>query len=307
MKKTGLLIIVCFMVIMMAAGHTAAAVRHNAFGEAGQRVRELFADISTINLINGLNLTRDQMTSLVEVAKKAEQYTKEATLGSSDVMNALNEAEKSFKMLKAEIQKGAPARGEIPKQAVMANNKIKELQNQISRDLSKKYAGLEDQVRRILSPEQVQVVETFKPCLIPPKDLKNPVRAGQASSNEGSIRIMRRIREIPEETWKQRNEELIGRHLERINKHRFKMTEEEMAREKERLLTLLEKIRSMSDMDFEMEKENLASELKPEDKLDSLREQMEKRKPMQKRPKVSKLGRYFLDKRIIPILEERLR
>lgn len=69
---------------------------------------------------------------------------------------------------------------------------------------------------------------------------------------------------------------------------------------------MLDRVRRMSDVDFELEKEKLAMELKPANKIEYLHKQIERCSPYQRRPKISKPGRYFLSDRIIPILEERL-
>jgi hypothetical protein len=69
---------------------------------------------------------------------------------------------------------------------------------------------------------------------------------------------------------------------------------------------LTEKVRGMSDADFELEKETLAEELRPEDMVHELREELEKRAPYMRRIKLSKSARFLLNQRIIPILEERL-
>ena len=41
---------------------------------------------------------------------------------------------------------------------------------------------LEEKLTPVLTPEQIKVVENFLPCLIPPKELRDPVRAGKAPS-----------------------------------------------------------------------------------------------------------------------------
>ncbi len=180
------------------------------------------------------------------------------------------------------------------------------MQDNAVRNISNEFSVLDYELSKILTPEQKQVIGTFKPCLIPPKDLKNPVRAGQASSNDRGIQILRRVRDIPGYAWNHRKYRMVSHMIERFSRHRYVMTEKEKEKELERLLSLFEKVRSMSDTDFEFEKENLAEELKPANRIHELREEIQKREPHKRKPKASKAVRFLLHKRVIPILEERI-
>jgi hypothetical protein len=279
------------------------------FSEKARQVRNLFEDISTVNLLNGLYLSTDQMTKILTLAKKA-QTIKQKILGenASLYMNTLDEAEKAYKNLFNEIMKGDPAREgeEIEREAAMINHRLKKMQDNAVRNITNELSVLDHELSKILTPEQKQVIDTFKPCLIPPKDLKNPVRVGQASSNDRAIQILRRVRDIPDYIWNHRKYRIISYMIERFSRHRYVMTEMEKEKELERLLSLFDKVRSMSDTDFEFEKENLAETLKPVDRLHELKEELQERVPYQRSPKASKAVRYLLNKRIIPILEERI-
>lgn len=274
-----------------------------------ETVRNLFSDISTVNLLNGLYFTEQQMRGILKLAKKAQQLKQEFLEKKGAVyMEVLDEAERAYQNLFAEIMKGEPAKqgGRIEQEALRIEHQLKEITDKVMRTMSAELSVLDHELSKILTPEQQQVIDGFKPCLIPPKDLKNPIRAGQASSNDHAINILRRIREIPSYVWDQRKYQFLSRHVERFSRHRSVLTEEEKEKELQRLLTLTEKVRTMSDADFEMEKETLAEELRPEDMVHDLREELEKRVPYMRRIKVSKSARFLLNERIIPILEDRL-
>jgi hypothetical protein len=302
-------IIICFSSIPLSSIKRHMDEFDTEFSEKARQVRNLFEDISTVNLLNGLYLSTDQMKKILALAKKA-QTIKEKFLGekASLYMNTLDEAEKAYKNLYNEIMKGDPARegGEIEKEAVMINHRLKNMQDNAVRNITNELSVLDHELSNILTPEQTQVIDTFKPCLIPPKDLKNPVRAGQASSNDRAIQILRRVRDIPDYIWNHRKYRIISHMVERFSRHRYVMTEKEKEKELERLLSLFDKVRSMSDTDFEFEKETLAEELKPADRIHELREEIQKREPYQRRTNASKAVRFLLNKRIIPILEEKI-
>jgi hypothetical protein len=279
------------------------------FSKKREIVRNLFNDISTVNLLNGLYLTDQQMNEILKLAKKAQRIKQEFVEKKGAVyMKVLDEAEQAYQNLLAEIMKGEPAKqgSRIEREAVRIEHQLKELTDKVMRTLSDELSALDHELSKILTSEQQEVIDGFQPCLIPPKDLKNPVRAGQASSNDRAINMLRRIREIPSFIWDHRKYQFLSRHVERFSRHRSVMTEEEKEKEIQRLLTLTEKVRSLSDTDFELEKETLAEELKPLNMVHELREELEKRVPYMRRAKVSKSTRFLLNERIIPILEERL-
>lgn len=302
-------IIICFFAVPLSSIKRHMDEFDSEFSEKARQVRNLFEGISTVNLLNGLYLSNDQMKKILALAKKT-QTIKEKFLGKNAFlyMNALDEAEKAYKNLFNEVMKGDPARegGDMEREAAMIHHRLRKMQDDAVGNITNEFSVLDYELSKILTPEQEQVIDTFKPCLIPPKDLKNPVRAGQASSNDHGIQILRRVRDTPYYVWKHRKYRILSHMIERFSRYRSVMTEKEKEKELERLLSLFEKVRSMSDTDFEFEKENLAEEIKPADRVQELREEIQKREPHQRRPKASKAVRFLLHKGVIPILEERI-
>ncbi len=270
------------------------------------RVAELQEDISTINLLNGLNLSRDQEKQILQLAQEARQIRERATINSASLMEALRQAETAYATLKEEIEKGAPARGQIPTQAAQINHHLKELQDQSNRQMSTEFNALEGKLRGVLTAEQLQVVEDFSPCLIPPVDLRSPVRAGQAASNQGTVNLLRRLRAIPEDRWQARRQMIAQKIVNNINENHYRMTDAEKTAAGAHLLAVLDQARQMSDMDFELAKEKLAEQIAPQEKIKDLRAEIEARLPHVRRPQMSRLGRSLLSDNIIPILEQRL-
>ncbi len=106
------IIVSSFIIICFSAVPLSSVKRHmdefdSEFSEKARQVRNLFEDISTVNLLNGLYLTGDQVKKILALAKKA-QTIKEKLLGknASLYMNALDEAEKAYKNLFNEVMKG---------------------------------------------------------------------------------------------------------------------------------------------------------------------------------------------------------
>lgn len=295
MKKTSILAAV-FMFLPVTAWSRPPYPR----SQAVKKVHELRKDISTINLLNGLNLSRKQMKQVLSLARLAEEARQYAA---SRMEETLTEAREAFSALKKEIKKGSPAQGHLPERAKLINNRLKDLHQDIQVDTSDRMQKIEARLRQVLTSGQIHIVSEFKPCLIPPDELGEPARAGQADPSSKIIKHLRRLRELPDWAWERRKERIVKRVVERIAKH-FRLTDEEKDAEYARLSKLFERARALSEIDFEVEKLTLADEIKPRDRIDELQKEIEQRLPAHR--KQPKLVRFLLDDRIIPILEDRL-
>jgi len=72
-------------------------------------------------------------------------------------------------------------------------------------DLFSQLLELENQAILILSSSQKAIIKGFEPCLIPPQDLDNPVRVGQAQGEHGIAgKISDLIYATPDKLWEER-------------------------------------------------------------------------------------------------------
>jgi hypothetical protein len=270
--------------------------------ELREQVKELRQDIVIINLLNGLSLSRNQMERLLVIAKKASGP--EAASQTPETAEVLNEARDAFTALRTEIQKGMPAQGEIPERAERAKQRVKQLNKHLLNQDSREMDRLQDEIRNVLTPGQLYLVERYQPCLIPADDISNPASYGQAEASQKVIGHLRRLRDLPEPVWNWRQEAIVRRVVGRLEEQ-VRLTDEERSSERERVSRLLKRVRALSDIDFEMEKTSLAKQLKPRIRIDELRDKFLWRLPHAKH-RGSRLQRFFLNERIIPILAERL-
>ncbi len=268
------------------------------------KVRLLIEKISTVNLINALYLSKAQVEDIIQLGESFNRSR--LNLKSSDeLMFLLQEAEEAFGDLYLEIQKGEPARFDIPDRAHEIDNELKEFVDSYNTTLNEKYKQADQRLRSILTAEQIQVVQTFSPCLTPPQDLKNPIRAGQVASNNGIIRKLKKFRRIDDHRWEREKEEILSANIQKLYR-RYRLTPEEEEKEFIRISNLVERARNLTDTEFELEKEKIAQQIMPEDKLDKLKKEMEFRRKRVRHPQKSKLVKYLLIQNTPEILRERL-
>ncbi|MFH0889286.1 MAG: hypothetical protein V1871_08785 [Planctomycetota bacterium] len=267
------------------------------------KIRELFEDITLLNLVNGLNLNEAQIKQIIQYNKKVQllrdQMQDENNKTIKDIVDA-------FATLKSTLEKNEGIPQEIENRAFTMEQEGKK----VTGELMNAVANIEKELTGILLDAQKEIINTFNPCLIPPKDLKNPVRAGQAQNNEMAVELLRHLRRVPDEVFEERKSEIAQRHLEMIQKRLGKLTDEEKERESQRLLKVIEKVRAMTDKEFELNGPGLANEFMNESKKDlsrdkDLREEIEQIERI-RHGGPSRLGRYLLNPKIIPILEKRL-
>ena len=125
-----------------------------------------------------------------------------------------------------------------------------------------KVAQLAPDVDKLLSDPQKDVVHTFSCCLVPPKGLSDPVRAGQAAGGEKEIQALRWARGIPAERWPNALESMLQTLDRNVAGQHPGATEAERAETRKRVAEVYEKARAMSETDFEMEKDRLAADLR---------------------------------------------
>lgn len=270
--------------------------------ECEKGVRDLRCDINLLNLINGINLNTHQMKHVIAAAKTAdnesvspfnaadaEQLMKTLTPIVAKIEQGESLSEKELKALRK--ARSAYAGGD---NGAKARKTREENLNKLAKD-----------VEAILFESQKQVLEDYKPCLIPPKNLKDPVRVGQANDSSQAVNMLKKLRQIPAGTIEEKQDEIIETTIDRIGRHGGKFKEDERAQVRQKLADIIEKTRAMSDVDFELNKEDLAKELAFLHKIDYLEEKI-KELAGTRDVVAHKITSFFLDPRIIPLLEERI-
>ncbi|MBI5119083.1 hypothetical protein HZA56_21675 [Candidatus Poribacteria bacterium] len=289
-----LMLAVVVIVLVLAAVTHVMAFREDE--EPLKRLTELREDISLLNLLNGLHLTDEQQASLLEEARNAQalriQYHQRYG-------GLIPQAEKQFEELKAQLMNPAsPPQADTERQAQQTNEEIKKIRESFVRELS----DIEKRVNGVLTDGQRQIIADFAPCLIPPKNLKNPTRAGQANDSSGIERMLARSRELPDGVFERRIDQMMDRHVARYEEHFGPMPSDEAREaEKARVREVVDEARAASDVDFELNKQELAERIDPR-----LAENGPNALARSFRDRPGKVGRLLLNEQIISILEQRI-
>lgn len=269
----------------------------NSSGREIDEIDELRREITLLNLINGLNLTDSQSKELLKYADEAK-VIKDSAKGEYDSMNG--ELKEAFTALRDNLyDKNLRPQHDIERRAAEINHRLKEKREGVIKQIK----DIEEKVKSILTPGQVEIVQNFKPCLIPPKDLKNPERAGQAFDSSPAEKLLERIRSIPEARYATVRNRITDKYIKKIELHTGKMSEQEKEVKGAIFLETVKSARAMSDEDFALNKRELALQISPDAEKDTLKKRIETEKS---RKDIGKIGRLLLDEKVITILEKRL-
>jgi len=160
-------------------------------------------------------------------------------------------------------------------------------------------ASLERAVEDVLNPGQRQVLADYKACLIPPKNLKDPVRVGQASDHS------------PYEQWLEkarrqtgaRLERAIGEVLTREAQHNGALTDPEKQQRATALRVAARKAAALPDSEFELSKAVLAERIAATDRPKELQKELDA--IVRSRGQPGRLAQFILNPDFIEQLRQR--
>lgn len=286
-------------------GHPTSPIQpllDSEFLELERTVKTLRTDINILNLINGLYMTPEQLRQLHELVQTASDYfpTSQATVNPV-AFNELVRVLQGMRLLlindRSIPQPMLLRAGQLARQAGLIPQ---------SNSQSVELREIAAQVLSILTDEQKQVLIDYKPCLIPPKNLRDPVRVGQAPNNAGYIKALERLRQIPPNIYARRKAQIIEGLAKQIEAKGGPYPPEEKGEFVQRLTELVDRVRSLSDSDFAMKSEELAGEFRKLHRKDLLEERLkELTAKSQEEILLSKVVANLLHPRLTVVLNDR--
>lgn len=281
----------------------------------------LIMQLSAINAINGLNLSRDQAVKLRAMAKQVEAAGARQPKVDAPFCPKLEGVRKTYHELRDLLVQGRPvpkdlhgrvAKARIAEAAVLresmataplpserygrctschpaprtspkrkpaqgraADTRLHDIRHGDKRRIFMAHAlglygvrGLQrvalsaPKVDTLLSAGQREIMQKFACCLLPPEGLSDPVRAGQAEVSEGAMKVIRAAHDTKPNAWSYVRAVIINQMLKGQQAKTPGMSERDRRKVQEHLIGVLEKARKLSDVEFELEKENLCRDLK---------------------------------------------
>lgn len=254
--------------------------------EADSRLEKIKTQIHILNLLNGLELDREQMQLILVAAKEAEEIclkTSEAIMQKGEIIQTYQEV---LRVARAGLIV-------VPQDVVFRFHKVHQEVEKIKKVEQEKLVTLTNKIKNSLRPHQIYALDDYKPCIIPPV---KKGKIGQASDNSGFVKVLEHIRAMPKEQYYSIRDRTAQ---EAIDKLKVRVPRGYILAEgqlKAQLLKTMDEVRVMSDVDFAIQKEKIAENIKTQ--------------LLPEKPSVNigvKIERFLLQPEIISILEERLK
>jgi hypothetical protein len=281
-----------------------------ASGDPGV-IKQLRVEINTLNLMNGLHLSVEQVEALLAGAREnRELRTALLGEGGGKTPPAVSSKERyeALLELKGKLERGEDTDGAYLrelKKRLETGKAAKPFRPDRAR-YHRELRALERGIEKILLESQKDVISTYKPCLIPPKNLKDPVRVGQAANRTAAGKMLERMRKLSQSRWDKMGRAILERALGHWEERKGKFSEEERSRELEKALAVVNEARALSEIEFQMKKDDLAKRVTFTDRKDDLKKEL-KGLLKERHDPPGTIAMTLLDPRIIPVLERRLK
>ncbi len=214
---------------------------------------DLVEEISLLNVLRGMYLTRDQAHKIARLTAEAEKIRNDA-LKEIKALDSIQPMTRLRDDLYTALAEDPP---KIREKVVELDDAAHEI---IGRALDQ-IARMEEEIKKILSPGQQDIFWEFIPCIVPEVDFENPVRTGQAAASSRLMPALELVRNTPGDMWEKHGQAFVDHVLKITENEAGKMTDDVREDLRRRLVKHCWKIRSMKEADFMINKNKLAEEL----------------------------------------------
>lgn len=275
--------LIFFIFILLLARPGKSFAQENRTQEELKNIRE---DIVIINLLNNLDLKKEQMEFILQKAKAIEAIEKSAL---NKIAVSVPRMLDACGAIKKEVESG---RVTVEKEEARDFTETKHGMEDIIKNRDTQIETKAEETEEILEDFQLIALDNYKPCIIP---IMKDGRIGQSSGSKSIVKTLERVKNIPELRYAANKNEIINRLLERIKEKAPSLRiDEEKAREK--ILNVFGEIRTMDEVTFQIQKTSLAEEL---------HKALLPEPPAMSR--IAKIKKFLLSKNSIGILERRLK
>lgn len=254
--------------------------------EGDQKLEKIKTQIHILNLLNGLELNKQQMQLILDAAREAQGVclkTKDAIAQKGELIQAYEEVLRVAKT-------GSIV---IPQDVAFRFHKADQEVDKIKKVGREKMTALVLKIKDNLKPHQTYILDDYKPCIIPPV---KKGKIGQAADAGGFVKVLEHIHHMPKDQYYLRRDRIAQDAIDKVRAKvpsGFILDEEKL---KDQLLKTMDDVRVMSDVDFSIKKEKIAENIKAQ--------LLPEKPPMNIGVKIE---RFLLQPEIIPILEERIK
>ncbi len=293
MKKSkiiiGLTVIIFFLAticfIMSYNGKIMAQEKETGRNEMKQQMMLM----ESLYLINDLKLTGEQVKELIPLIKEAKVIKEEMDSKKDAIETQICDG---LKTINDELAKNTD-----PSEENFAKLRdLKKEMKSINEPYKEKAEVLSEKVNNILSEEQKNIINNYRPTAIFKGEGKNRPEDREKGKEQGKKmkklqEILETARNIPDGEYKEKKDELLAKVSERMSKGNMSWSEIEAKISK--VSEILDKTRAMKQEEFETQKDTICS-------------QMASVVMGSKKQHSGRIIRLMLNPELLPVLEKRI-
>jgi hypothetical protein len=237
---------------------------------AARRFRQLERDIPSLYLLNGLNLSTQQVAQVARIAQAAATvHARQARTAERLVDSRRRDLERETSEILASSARRKDPAGPLAPNPMLARRMAESRRAYFEsrREVQEAMEKCADDLLQVLSASQKRIIENFTPCFIPPSDFRNPERVGQAAADTSFVeQVLAGLRK----EGKAPSDEAMENALERLTPYvmekrhiPYSETAETSTRTEmeAKLRRACARMGGLDDADFELEKKKIAGEV----------------------------------------------
>lgn len=252
------------------------------------KTEELRREIRLLNLLNGLELNTEQMEMILEGAEECRKARQEFE-------TTLHYRKEEMESALGEIKTYLEDDQELPPSLIQRFHRLETEHKEARMNMKNRIKDKALEVKDSFSEHQRYQFKEFIPCIIPPK---GELRIGQAQDYKGLTGKMERLRHLPYRFYQRKKDEIVARTLRGMKLHAPRSVDLDEKQLKSHIESVLDRVRSLKEAEFEIQKDKLAEELISPIKPEAL---------LKKLNLDRKIEAFLLSPDIIPLLEEKLK
>lgn len=250
-------------------------------------VKEVQDDIRIINLLNSLSLKKEQEIFILNKAKEVKTIKEGAE---NKLLSRKEDILDTYEGLKEEFSKGkVNADAELTRRF----RRQKEVQEKFTKEIHDKLDYIAKEVESNLEEFQIIALKEYTPCIIPSE---KSGRIGQADKSTHFEKMLERARNIPQDSYYLKKQEIIDKAVERVQDKTHPGVELDKEKLQVVIAEVVEQARQMDDIDFQLHKQELT------EKIQSIINPYTNKEVNT----TGRIKRFLLAENIIPILEKRV-
>lgn len=229
----------------VSEGHYSSVTSATPYG--GYEYKQVEQELHTINLVNSLHLSGEQMERLLPLVKEMNEINLDlSSLMRKNYPHIISVMKDMKKRLLTHTAITEDQQKELDRYAVPVYEKMA-----YKRDRTKM---LVRKVKEILNPNQTEIIAAYEPCIVPDGNVTDPQKIGGVGGDESFGELLDEIRDMPEDEYRKLKKEYLSRKEKMMKVYN---SDTQIRTVISQLNNSMEKARRMTDIDFQLHKGGL--------------------------------------------------